>query len=144
MELYKKSENKRMIIIGCGRLGANLANKLYSQGHDVIVIDEDESSFRKLSSFYGGLTLMSDGTELKTFDLIEVEENDVLIVVTDNDNTNIMISQIAREIYHIKKIICRLYDPSRECVYDEFGIDTICPTYLSVNRIEEILNSKGA
>ena len=136
MEFYKKLENKRIVIMGCGRLGANLADYLYEQGHEVIVVDSDEDAFRKLSASYGGLTFISDATELETFDKLEIDEQTTMIVVTDSDNTNILISQVAREVYHVKTIICRLYDPQRECVYDEFHIDTICPTYLSVHRIE--------
>ena len=54
-----------------------------------------------------------------------------------------MVSQMARELYCLDNIICRLYDPQRECVYDEFHINTICPTYLSVHEIQSILNQKG-
>lgn len=144
MEFYKKLENKRIVIMGCGRLGANLADYLYEQGHEVIVVDSDEDAFRKLSASYGGLTFISDATELETFDKLEIDEQTTMIVVIDSDNTNILISQVAREVYHVKTIICRLYDPQRECVYDEFHIDTICPTYLSVHRIEDILKERGA
>ena len=144
MEFYKKLENKRIVIMGCGRLGANLADYLYEQGHEVIVVDSDEDAFRKLSASYGGLTFISDATELETFDKLEIDEQTTMIVVTDSDNTNILISQVAREVYHVKTIICRLYDQQRECVYDEFHIDTICPTYLSVHRIEDILKERGA
>ena len=144
MEFYKKLENKIIVIMGCGRLGANLADYLYEQGHEVIVVDSDEDAFRKLSASYGGLTFISDATELETFDKLEIDEQTTMIVVTDSDNTNILISQVAREVYHVKTIICRLYDPQRECVYDEFHIDTICPTYLSVHRIEDILKERGA
>lgn len=144
MEFYKKLENKRIVIMGCGRLGANLADYLYEQGHEVIVVDSDEDAFRKLSASYGVLTFISDATELETFDKLEIDEQTTMIVVTDSDNTNILISQVAREVYHVKTIICRLYDPQRECVYDEFHIDTICPTYLSVHRIEDILKERGA
>ena len=133
----------RIVIMGCGRLGAHLADYLYDEGKEVIIVDKDESSFRKLSSSYGGLTLISDATELDTFEELNINENTILIVVTDNDNTNIMILQIAREVYQVKTIICRLYDPQRECVYDEFHIETICPTFLSVHRIEDILKDKG-
>lgn len=131
--------DERMIIVGCGRLGANLADYLYDAGENVIIIDKDETSFRKLRQSFGGLTLVNDGTRLETFDQLELKGNEIFIVVTDDDNINIMISQILREVYHIQKIICRLYDPQRECVYNEFHIDTICPTYLSVKHIENIL-----
>lgn len=135
--------DERMIIVGCGRLGANLADYLYDAGKNVIIIDKDETSFRKLSQSFGGLTLVNDGTRLETFDQLELKGNEIFIVVTDDDNINIMISQILREVYHIQKIICRLYDPQRECVYNEFHIDTICPTYLSVKHIENILLTRS-
>ena len=135
-------KEERIIIFGCGRLGAQLADSLYNEGKDVIIIDKNEASFNKLSDSYGGLTIVKDGTQLETLEQLNVKDNDVFIVVTDDDNTNIMISQLAREVFHMKKIICRLYDPQRECVYDEFHIDTICPTYLSVKRIENILEER--
>lgn len=143
MEFYKRNMTHRIVIMGCGRLGAQLADYLYDEGKEVIIVDKDDTSFRKLSSSYGGLTFISDATELETFEELSINEYTILIVVTDNDNTNIMISQIAREVYHVKTIICRLYDPQRECVYDEFHIETICPTFLSVHRIEDILKDKG-
>ena len=135
--------DKRVLIMGCGRLGANLADYLYDEGNDVIVVDKSESSFRKLSSSFGGLTLVGDGTRLETLEQLEIKGNEIFIVVTDDDNVNIMISQMVREVYHIDKIICRLYDPQRECVYNEFHINTICPTYLSVQRIESLLSERG-
>ena len=133
---------KRIVVVGCGRLGASIANDLYEQGEDVIVIDKNEDSFRKLSDSFGGLTYVNEGTRVETYEQLELKKDDILIVVTNDDNVNIMISQLVRRMFQIHTIICRLYDPQRECVYQEFGIETICPTYLSVNRIENILRGK--
>ena len=133
---------KRIVVVGCGRLGASIANDLYEQGEDVIVIDKNEDSFRKLSDSFGGLTYVNEGTRVETHEQLELKKDDILIVVTNDDNVNIMISQLVRKMFQIHTIICRLYDPQRECVYQEFGIETICPTYLSVNRIENILRGK--
>ncbi len=133
---------KRIVVVGCGRLGASIANDLYEQGEDVIVIDKNEDSFRKLSDSFGGLTYVNEGTRVETYEQLELKKDDILIVVTNDDNVNIMISQLVRKMFQIHTIICRLYDPQRECVYQEFGIETICPTYLSVNRIENILRGK--
>ena len=130
---------KRIVVVGCGRLGASIANDLYEQGEDVIVIDKNEDSFRKLSDSFGGLTYVNEGTRVETYEQLELKKDDILIVVTNDDNVNIMISQLVRKMFQIHTIICRLYDPQRECVYQEFGIETICPTYLSINRIENIL-----
>lgn len=133
---------KKIVVVGCGRLGASIANDLYEQGEDVIVIDKNEDSFRKLSDSFGGLTYVNEGTRVETYEQLELKKDDILIVVTNDDNVNIMISQLVRKMFQIHTIICRLYDPQRECVYQEFGIETICPTYLSVNRIENILRGK--
>ena len=133
---------KRIVVVGCGRLGASIANDLYEQGEDVIVIDKNEDSFRKLSDSFGGLTYVNEGTRVETYEQLELKKDDILIVVTNDDNVNIMISQLVRKMFQIHTIICRLYDPQIECVYQEFGIETICPTYLSVNRIENILRGK--
>lgn len=133
---------KRIVVVGCGRLGASIANDLYEQGEDVIVIDKNEDSFRKISDSFGGLTYVNEGTRVETYEQLELKKDDILIVVTNDDNVNIMISQLVRKMFQIHTIICRLYDPQRECVYQEFGIETICPTYLSVNRIENILRGK--
>lgn len=143
LNIFQRNESDKIVIVGCGRLGSMIASSLYEEGKQIIVIDKDEQSFRKLRDSYGGLTFVSDATDLDIFKQIEIDENTTLIVVTENDNTNIMISQIAREIYHVNHIVCRLYDPQRECVYDEFHINTICPTYLSVHEIQSILNEKG-
>ncbi|WP_051592720.1 potassium channel family protein [Thomasclavelia saccharogumia] len=143
LSLFQKSGIHKIVIIGCGRLGASLANSLYEQGRQVIIIDKNEDAFRKLNSSFGGLTLVGDATNLDVFKQLEVDKNTIFIVVTNNDNINIMVSQMARELYCLDNIICRLYDPQRECVYDEFHINTICPTYLSVHEIQSILNQKG-
>ena len=133
---------KKIVVVGCGRLGASIANDLYEQGEDIIVIDKNEDSFRKLSDSFGGLTFVNEGTRVETYEQLELKKDDILIVVTNDDNVNIMISQLVRKMFQIHTIICRLYDPQRECVYQEFGIETICPTYLSINRIENILRGK--
>lgn len=140
MKLFDaKESSKYTVIIGCGRLGANLANTLYHDGGNVLIIDKDKESFRKLSPTFGGLSTVGDGMDFEILREAELEKADYLVVVTNNDNINIMIAQIAREFFKVKHVIARLYDPERECVYKEFGIDTICPAILSAKEIEKIL-----
>lgn len=142
MNLFSKTKDiNYTIIIGCGRLGANLANTLSDQGTNVLIIDKDENSFRKLSSSYGGLTLVGDATDISVLKEADIEHSKVVVSVTNNDNTNIMVAQIAKESYNIPRVVCRLYDPERECVYHEFGIDTICPAILSAQEISKLLDS---
>lgn len=135
-----KKQSTYTVIIGCGRLGANLANTLSEEGENVLILDQNKDSFRKLSSSFGGLAVEGDGTELETLKAADVQRADTVIAVTNNDNINIMIAQIAKECFSVKKVISRLFDPERECVYQELGIDTICPAVLSANEIDRILN----
>ena len=145
MTLFKsKKQPSYTVIIGCGRLGANLANTLSGEGENVLILDKEKDSFRKLSSSFGGLAVEGDGTELDTLKAADVQRADTVIAVTNNDNINIMIAQIAKECFSVKKVISRLFDPERECVYQELGIDTICPAVLSANEIDKILNRNAS
>lgn len=127
------------VIAGCGRLGAGLADALSDAGESVLLIDRNRESFRKLSASFGGLTLLGDATDLDVLEEAEMEKATALVCVTDDDNTNILIAQLARRQYGVKRVISRLYDPDRECVYRELGIDTICPAVLSAQRIASLL-----
>lgn len=135
----KKKENEYTIIIGCGRLGANLANELSNAGENVLILDENKDSFRKLASNFGGLSVIGNGTDLDKLNEIKLGDASTVIAVTDNDNINIMAAQIAKEVFNVKKVIARLYDPDSEMVYKKLGISTICPYVLSVNEIDKLL-----
>ncbi len=140
MKLFEtKKSNEYTVIIGCGRLGANLANTLSDSGRNVLIMDQDPDSFRRLSSGYGGLSVVGDGTDLDTLREARIDDATVVVAVTNNDNTNIMVAQIARDIFRVERVIARLYDPERECVYREFNIDTICPAVLSAKEIDKFL-----
>lgn len=136
----KKKTDDYTIVIGCGRLGANLANTLSDEGGNVLIMDKDKDSFRKLSQSFGGLAIVGDGTDFDALKEAEIDQASVVVVVTNNDNANVMIAQIAREVYHVKHVIARLYDPEREYIYHEFGIATICPAVLSAKEIDKILS----
>lgn len=141
MRLFlSKEKDDYTIIVGCGRLGANLANTLSDRGGSVIIIDNSNDAFRKLSPSYGGLTLTGNATEISTLSEAQIEKASAVVTVTNNDNTNIMVAQIAKELYHIQHVIARLYDPERDCVYREFDIETICPAVLSAKEIDKLLN----
>ena len=147
MDFFKTARRKDSgytVIIGCGRLGASLANAISDKEASVMMVDRDERAFRKLGTAYGGLTLAGDATDIAVLRSAEIERADTVVSVTNDDNTNIMVAQIARNVYHIPNVICRLYDPEREIVYKEFGIDTICPTVLSTREIDRLLGrTKG-
>ena len=139
--LARKKNQGCTIIVGCGRLGANLAGALSDGGESVIVIDKNPDAFRKLPPSYGGISMTGDATEISVLKNAEIEKATAVITVTNNDNTNIMVAQLAKELFNRGRVIARLYDPDRECVYREFGIDTICPAVLSAKEIDKLLGA---
>ena len=134
-----RKDEKYTVIVGCGRLGASLANAISDAESSVMMVDQDERAFRKLDAAYGGLTLVGDATDVAVLRSAQIERADTVVSVTNDDNTNIMVAQISCNLYHIPNVVCRLYDPEREVVYREFGIDTICPTVLSTREIDRLL-----
>lgn len=141
MKLFEqKKANNYTIIIGCGRLGANLANALSNEGDNVMIIDKNKNSFRRLAPNFGGLSVVADGCDLDKLREASIEKASAVIAVTNHDNTNIMIAQIARDLFGVKRVIARLYDPECETVYSRLGINTICPSALSAKEIDKLLD----
>ena len=136
-------KNDYIIIVGCGRLGANLASTLSDENGNVLIMDNSKDSFRRLSSDFGGLSLVGNGTDLGALKNAQIEKASAVIAVTNDDNTNIMIVQLAREMFHVNRVIARLYDPERESVYQDLGIDTICPAILSAKEVDKLLENCG-
>jgi trk system potassium uptake protein TrkA len=120
-----------VVIVGCGRLGSILANRLSRQGSSVVVVDRDVAAFQNLSTEFSGFQVTGDAAELAVLRQAKIEEADCLLAVTRHDNVNLMVAQVARTIFGVSKVIARVFDPSREAVYRRFEIETICPTLLS-------------
>lgn len=141
--LQKKKDREFVIVVGCGRLGANLANTLSEHGSSVTVIDKAPSAFRKLSPSFGGILMVGDA--MATDVLIEagIDKASAVVSVTNRDNTNILVAQMAKEMFQTPQVIARLYDPERECVYNEFNIETIFPAVLSAKEIDKLLDREG-
>lgn len=140
---FMQKKDDYIIIVGCGRLGANLANTLSDDNGNVLIMDTTKDSFRRLSSDFGGLSMVGSGTDLNALHDAQIEKAAAVIAVTNDDNTNIMIVQLAREMFHVSRVIARLYDPDRESVYQELGIDTICPAILSAKEVGNLLENCG-
>lgn len=131
-----------VLILGCGRVGARLASTLDCEGHDVRVIDERPEAFRRLASTFQGITIVGQGIDDDVLRKAGIEKADVFAAVTNDDNTNIMASQIAKVLHHVPKVITRIYDPIREETYQMLGLglETVCPTALGAQMIEEMLD----
>lgn len=142
LTLYRiKERNKNMYIIiaGCRKIGSNLALMLSEQNHDVVVIDSDPNNFEPLGSGFNGVTIAGMPIDEDVLRSAGIENADALAAVTNDDNMNVMVSQIARELYHVPTVITRLYDPEREVVFKKLGLTTICPTTLAVDRLKNML-----
>ena len=130
----KRKKTSYTIIVGCGRLGANLAQALSDEGEEVLILDRNEAAFHRLSSLYKGLTFVGDGMEWDVLKDVHIDEADALVAVTD-----IMIALLGREMFGVKNVVAQRYDPESECVYQAFGIETICPAVLSARMIDKLL-----
>lgn len=138
------SDTMLVLILGCGRVGARLANVLDGEGHDVRVIDGNADSFRRLSPDFKGQTVVGQGIDDDVLRRAGIEKADVFAAVTNDDNTNIMASQMAKLLHNVPKVITRIYDPIREETYQTLGLETVCPTALGAQLIEEMLDSYEA
>lgn len=118
----------KIVILGCGRVGSTLATMLDQSGHEVSIIDYSSEAFQRLSPDFRGETIPGNGVDEEILIRAGIREADAFAAVTNGDNRNIMASQIAKEIFNVKKVMCRIYDPIREETYHELGMETICPT----------------
>lgn len=125
-----------IVILGCGRVGSSVARSLDAAGHNVTVIDQVEQQFKRLGSGYKGRTVVGTGIDEDVLRNAGIEDSDVFVAVTNGDNTSIMASQIAREVFGVRHVITRLYDPVREQLYRSLGLDTLCSTTIMSELIQ--------
>ena len=135
--------NQYVIIVGCGRLGSILANRLSGMGNSVVVIDRDETAFGNLSTEFSGFQVTGDAAELAVLRQAQMDKAECVLAITSYDNVNVMVAQVARAVFGVPKVMARVNDPSREAVYREFGIETICPTNLSAAAFLGALRGPG-
>jgi trk system potassium uptake protein TrkA len=119
---------KKVIIMGCGRTGGQLANILDAAGHNVTVLDVDAYSFRRLSPQYKGKATVCNGIDPESLIKAGITETEVFIAVTQGDNRNIMAAQMAKHIFNVPRVICRIYDPLRQEIFQTLGLETLSPT----------------
>lgn len=125
--------------MGCGRVGAQLASLLDADGHDITVIDVDAHSFRRLPPSFGGTALVGDGTDEDMLKKAGVAGADAFVAVTQGDNRNVMAAQIAKNIFNVPRVICRIYDPLRKDVYEALGLEAISPTTVFAQLLRDKL-----
>lgn len=126
-----------VVIMGCGRVGAQLAATLDAEGHKVTIMDVDAYSFRKLPKTFKGIAIVGNGLDYESLKKAGIERADVFVAVTQGDNRNVMSCQIAKHIYHVPKVVCRIYDPIREEMYHNLGLETVSPTKVGAKLLKD-------
>lgn len=131
----------KVIILGCGRAGAYLAKMLATEGHQMTIIDKERTAFDRLGSF-PGTTVVGTGIDEDVLREAGIEDVDAFVAITNGDNTNVMAAQVAREVFGVPRVVCRIYDPLRAEIYRELGLEVICSTLWAACAIKDFLGRK--
>ena len=131
----------KVVIMGCGRVGGQLAGLLESDGHSVTILDTDAYSFRRLPPNFKGTALVGNGLDQEVLKRAGIETADAFVVVTQGDNRNVMAAQIAKHIFNVPRVISRIYDPLRQELYDTLGIEAFSPTTIFAQLVKEKIES---
>ncbi len=131
-----------VIIVGCGRVGVELALSLHEK-HLVTVIDPNPRAFDRLGIKYSGRTVQGEGLNQDVLLRAGIETADALAAVTSSDNVNAVVSRIARDIFHVRRVVARVYNPRRAAIYDKLNLQTVSSSSWGAHRIEQILIHPG-
>jgi trk system potassium uptake protein TrkA len=130
----------KIVIVGCGRVGAAVAETYDRSGHEVVIVDESTAAFDRLPSTFGGQAIRGDGTDEDVLRRAGAVGADVFVALTEGDNRNVMASQLAAEVLGIGRVIAKINDPLRATAYAELGIATLCRTGLMLDAIDDHLD----
>ena len=128
-----------VLIIGCGRVGGFLAGLLDSEGRQVTVVDVEREAFAHLPATFGGTTHLGNGVDLDVLREVGVERVDAFLALTQGDNRNLMVAQVAKEIFRVPRVFAKVNDPIRAQIYRERGIETISRTTILGTLIHGML-----
>jgi len=126
-----------VMIVGCGRVGSQLAILLSSEGHNVTIIDKNKEALKRLGMTFNGVAVAGNGFDEKLLGELKIDRQDAFVAVTSGDNTNLMASQVAKTVFRVPRVIARVYDPTRASVYRSFGLDIISGTVLVAAMIRD-------
>lgn len=129
----------RIVVIGCGRVGAGLAETLGLRGHAVTVVDRDPAAFDRLGKGFKGRTVAGVGFDRAVLVQAGIERADGLAAVTGSDEVNVLVGRLAGQVFQVPRVVARLYDPAKAEIYRRLGLQTIAPVTWGVHRIAELL-----
>ena len=129
----------KIVIVGCGRVGASAAELWDEAGHDVVVVDISTRAFERLPASFRGAAIRGDGTDEDVLRRAGAEGADLFLALTEGDNRNVMAAQLATEALGIERVVAKINDPVRSKAYAELGISTVCRTGLMIDAINGYL-----
>lgn len=124
-----------IVVVGCGRVGSELAGHLERNGHSVAIVDKNANAFRRLPSEYGGRAIVGYGFDRDTLLEAGIEDADALAAVTNGDNSNILTARVARETFQVAHVAARIYDPRRAVIYERLGITTVATVSWTTDQV---------
>ncbi|AKG45986.1 TrkA family potassium uptake protein [Streptomyces sp. JH002] len=133
-----------IVIMGCGRVGATLAQTLEERGHSVAVIDQDPKAFRRLGSGFGGQRVTGPGFDRDILAEAGMADAGAFAAVSSGDNSNIIAARVAREVFGVENVTARIYDPRRAEVFERFGIPTVATVRWTAHQMLRRLLPAGA
>jgi trk system potassium uptake protein TrkA len=129
----------KVIVMGCGRIGSQVSQLLSEQGHEVTIIDHDDNSDGRLDSNFKGKIIKGLGFDRNILMQADIEQAEAFVAASQSDNANIVAARIARNIFHVPRVVARLYDPRRAEIYQRLGLTTISSTNWGAERIFQVL-----
>ncbi len=129
----------KVIVMGCGRIGSQVSQLLSEQNHEVTIIDHDSNSEGRLGPNFKGHIIKGLGFDRNVLTQAKIEQVDAFVAASQSDNANIVAARIARNIFHVPRVVARLYDPRRAEIYQRLGLTTISSTNWGAERIFQVL-----
>lgn len=129
----------KILVIGCGRVGAGLAQALERRGHALTVVDVDAAAFARLGPLFKGRQITGFALDRAILQSANIELVDGLAAVTGSDEINVVVSRLARNVFHVPRVVARVYDPRKADIYRRLGVHTISPIGWGVNRLTDSL-----
>jgi len=133
----------RIVILGCGRLGSRLVNQLAKQGHQLVILDENEAKFKNIEDKQPVQRITGNVFNEEILTKAFSEKADVFIPVTGKDNVNIMIAQIVQKKFQVPRVIVRIFDPLLAEVYKGYNLETVCPTNFALDAMLNLVSKKS-
>ncbi|MCH8612610.1 potassium channel family protein [Arsenicicoccus dermatophilus] len=133
-----------IVIMGCGRVGSTLALKMEAAGHEVAVVDQNASAFRRLGRGFEGRRVKGIGFDRDTLREAGIEQAYAFAAVSNGDNSNILAARVARETFGVEHVVARIYDPRRAEIYQRLGITTVATVQWTVDRVVRRLMPQGS